>query len=86
MEPQRLAKTGELAETPEGKKALVNEEGKAFLVQESTIIVWDSFDKKTADEVAQQLAVASGRNPEEFKEPVLELAKELQSVGLLVPA
>lgn len=85
MQAQKLAKTGELAQTPDGKKALVNEDGKAYLVQESTIIVWDSFDRKTVGEVAQALAVASGRNPDEFTKPIQELANELQSVGLLAP-
>lgn len=85
MQAQKFAKTGELAETPDGQKALVNEEGKAYLVQESTIIVWDSFDRKTIGEVAQALAVASGRNPDEFAKPIQELANELQSVGLLAP-
>jgi hypothetical protein len=85
MESKRLAKVGEIAETPDGRKALVNEEGKAYVVQESTIVVWDSFDRKTVGEVAQELAVASGRNPDEFRGPIQELARELQSVGLLAP-
>lgn len=83
MESGRLTKAGELAETPDGKRALVNERGEAFLVQDSTVVIWDSFDRKTAGEVAEELAVASGRPPEEFKEPIRALAQELQKVGLL---
>jgi Coenzyme PQQ synthesis protein D (PqqD) len=83
MESERLAKVGEVAETPDGKKALVNGEGKAYLVQESTVVIWDSFNEKTVGEVAQELAVASGRSPDEFRQPIQELAKELQNVGLL---
>lgn len=85
MALERLVKVGELAETPEGRKALVNEAGEAYLVQESTIVVWDSFDRKTVEEVTQELAIASGKNPEEFREPIQEIAKELQNVDLLSP-
>lgn len=86
MGTERLSKVGELAETQDGKKALLNGEGKAYLAQDAVIAVWDSFDGKTADEVAEELALASERNPEDFKEPIQQLARELQSVGLLEPS
>ena len=86
MESERLSKVGEVAETPDGKRALVNGAGTAFLVQDSTIVVWDSFDRKTPDEVAEELAVASERDPEEFKRPIQEMARELQDAGLLEPS
>ena len=85
MDPVRLSKVGEVAKTPEGKTALVNGQGKAYLVPDATVVIWDSFDRKTPAEVAEELAVASGRNPEEFKEPIQELARELESIGLLAP-
>ena len=75
-----------MAETPNGGKALVNAAGTAYTVQDSVIVIWDSFDRKTADEVAEELAVASERNPAEFKGPIQELARELQSAGLLQPS
>jgi hypothetical protein len=86
MESERLSKVGEVAETPDGKKALVNAAGKAYIVQDSVIVIWDSFDRKTASEVAEELAVASERAPSEFLGPVQDLAKELQSAGLLEPS
>ena len=86
MEPERLSKVGEVAETQDGRKALVNTNGKAFVVQDSVIVIWDSFDRKTAKEVAEELAVASDRNPGDFVEPIQELARELQSAGLLEPS
>ena len=86
MEAQRLSKVGEVADTPDGRKALVNEAGKAYLAQDSVIVVWDSFDRKTPDEVAEELAVAAERNPEEFRGPIHALADELESVGLLEPS
>lgn len=86
MELEKLSKVGEVAETPDGRKALVNGAGKAYVVQDSILVVWDSFDRKTADEVAEELAMASERSPDEFREPIEELARELQSAGLLEPS
>ena len=84
--PERLKKTGELAETPDGKKALVNDEGTAYLVQESIILVWDAFDGSTVGEVSEKLATIAGKQADEFREPVGEIARGLREAELLVPA
>ena len=86
METERLSKVGEVAKTPDGRRALVNADGRAFLAQDSVIVIWDSFDRKTAKEVAEELAVASDRNPGDFVGPIQELARGLQSAGLLEPS
>ena len=86
MGPERLSKAGEAAETPDGHKALVNPDGAAYGVQDSGLVIWDPFDRKTADEVAEELAMASDRDPAEFRGPIQELAKELQTAGLLQPS
>lgn len=85
MDAERLSKVGEVADTPDGRRALVNERGEAYTAQDAVIMIWDCFDGKTAEEVAEELAEASGRNPDDLKEPVQKLATELQSVGLLEP-
>lgn len=86
METERLSRVGELAETTDGKKALVNAAGTAYVVQDSVVVIWDSFDRKTPGEVAEELALASERSPSEFVEPISDLAKELQNAGLLEPS
>ena len=86
MGPDRLSKVGEVTETPDGRRALLNGEGEAYLAQDAVIVIWDFFDRKTTDEVAEELAVASDRSPDVFKEPIQKVAKVLQSVGLLEPS
>lgn len=85
MEEERLTRKGELAETPEGKKVLINEKGDAYAVSEAIIIVWANFENNTVREVAEKLAVASNRNPDEFQEPVNEIARALRAAELLMP-
>jgi hypothetical protein len=86
MMAERLTKTGEVAETPAGKKALVNCEGTAYLVQDSIILVWDAFEGNTVGEVSEKVANMAGRRADEFREPVGEIARALREAALLVPA
>jgi hypothetical protein len=86
MMAERLTKTGEVAETPEGNKALVNGEGTAYLVQDATILVWDAFEGNTIGEVSAKVARMAGKRADEFTEPVGEIARALRDAALLVPA
>jgi hypothetical protein len=86
MMRERLTKTGEIAETPGGKKALVNGEGTAYLVQDSIILVWGAFDGNTVGEVSEKVATMAGKRADELREPVGEIARALREADLLVPA
>lgn len=85
MPSQRLKKTGELAETPEKKLALVNGDGVAYAVHDAVARVWDEFDGKTSDEVAKKLAEEGGLSPKEIQASIDNIATKLEDVGLLVP-
>lgn len=85
MPPKKLTKVGELAETPEKKLALVNGDGVAYAVQDSVARVWDEFDGKTSNEVAEKLADEGGFKADELRGAVDLIATKLEDVGLLVP-
>lgn len=86
MMQERLKRTGELAETPDGKKALVNDGGTAYLVQDSIILVWEAFEGSTVGEVSERLASMAGKQADELRQPVDEIARGLKDAELLVPA
>jgi uncharacterized membrane protein YsdA (DUF1294 family) len=53
----------------------VNDEGTAYLVQESIILVWDTFDGSTVGEVSETLSNIAGKPADELREPVDEIAR-----------
>ncbi len=83
MEYKRLFKKGELTETDSGEKMLVNEEGTAYSANDAAITIWDSFEGDTVEEVAEELATAINRDPEELIESVSQVVEELEKADLL---
>lgn len=80
---RKLTKKGWINQTPEGELLLVNESGVAYRVNESIIVVWDTFNDKTVDEVVEEIAGQIDRDPEELREPIEQLAEALLEAELL---
>lgn len=83
MESKRLFKKGEVSETPYGEKMLINEDGTAYTATNAMITIWDSFEGNTIEEVAEELATAINREPDELIESVSQVATELEKADLL---
>ncbi|MEM1517847.1 MAG: PqqD family peptide modification chaperone [Nitrososphaerota archaeon] len=80
---RKLSKKGWINQTPEGELLLVNENGVAYRVNESIIVVWDAFNDKTVDEVVVEIASQIDKDPEELREPIEQLAEALLEAELL---
>ncbi len=80
---RKLTKKGWINQTPEGELLLVNENGVAYRVNESIIVVWDAFNDKTVNEVVEDIASQIDKDPEELREPIEQLAEALLEAELL---
>ena len=80
---KRLFKKGEVTESATGEKLLVNEEGTAYAATDAILTIWDSFHGNTVEEVAEELAVAINRNPDELVGGVNQVAADLEKADLL---
>jgi hypothetical protein len=85
MAEEKLFRRGQLGETPQGEKLLVNEKGMAYLVSDSVIAIWGSFEGNTVEEVVQEVAAAIGRDPSEVREPIMRIVSQLKEAELLAP-
>jgi hypothetical protein len=83
MAEEKLFRKGRLGETPQGEKLLVNEKGMAYLVSDSVIAIWSSFEGNTAEEVVQEVAAMIGRDPAEVREPIMQIVSQLKEAELL---
>ena len=82
MEEARLKRKGALVRES-GSIILVNEEDKAFGVDEVVAYIWSICDGKTVDEVINQFSEASNIPRDEVREPIINLINKLKSVSLL---
>jgi len=80
---EKLSKKGELLKTKEGDLLLVNEKGNAYIVEESIVVIWNSFQDKTVEEVIEEIAVMINRDKEEIREPIKEIVNYLKEAELL---
>lgn len=85
MASEKLFKKGQVGETPQGEKLLVNEKGTAYLVSDSIIAIWSSFEGNTTEEVVQEVAAVIGRDPGEVREPIEQIVSQLKEAELLSP-
>jgi VIT1/CCC1 family predicted Fe2+/Mn2+ transporter len=83
MAEEKLFKRGQLGETPQGEKLLVNDKGIAYLVSDPVIAIWSSFKGNTAEEVVQEIAAVIGRDPSEVREPIMQIISQLKEAELL---
>jgi hypothetical protein len=83
MGGERLTKKGRLVQTEEGQLLLLNDEGKAHLVNEAIAYIWNSFEDRTVEEVTQQLSTVVNEGVEELRGPVEQVASQLKAAGLL---
>lgn len=82
MEEIRLKRKGTLVR--EGESIiLVNEENKAFGVDEVVAYIWSIIDRKTTDEVINHSSEVSNISVEEVREPLINLIDKLRSILLL---
>lgn len=82
MEEIRLKRKGALVR--EGESIiLVNEENKAFGVDEVVAYIWSISDGKTTDEVVNHFSEVSNMPIEEVRGPIINLISKLKSVSLL---
>ena len=83
MATEKLFKRGQLGETPQGEKLLVNDKGTAYLVSDPVIAIWSSFEGNTTEEVVQEVAAVIGRDPGEVREPIMQIVSQLKDAELL---
>jgi len=83
MAEEKLFKRGQLGETPQGEKLLVNDKGIAYLVSDPVIAIWSSFEGNTVEEVVQEIAAVIGRDPSEVREPIMQIISQLKEAELL---
>ncbi len=86
MAVEKLFKRGQIGETPQGEKLLVNDKGNAYLVSDSVIAIWSSFKGNTTEEVVQEVATVIGRDPSEVREPIEQIVSQLKEAELLSSA
>lgn len=79
-----MFKKGEITESPNGEKMLVNEDGTAYTATDAVITIWDSFEGNTVEEVTEDIAVAINRRPDELIESVSKMASMLEQADLLI--
>mgnify|MGYP003876337415 CR=1 FL=1 len=82
MEEAKLKRKGALVRES-GSIILVNEEDKAFGVDEVVAYIWSISDGKTVSEVIDQFSEVSNIPTEEVREPIINLINKLKSVSLL---
>lgn len=82
MQEARLKRKGALVRES-GSIILVNEENKAFGVDEVVAYIWSICDGKTIEEVVDEFSEASNIPADELREPITNLINKLKSVSLL---
>ncbi|MEM2883070.1 MAG: hypothetical protein QXJ86_02570 [Nitrososphaerales archaeon] len=83
MAAEKLFKRGQVGETPQGEKLLINDKGTAYLVSDPVIAIWSSFVGNTTEEVVQEVAAVIGRDPSEVREPIEQIVLQLKEAELL---
>ena len=83
MESKRPFKKGEATETASGETVLVNGQGTAYAATEPVLMIWDSFEGNTVEEVAEDIASAANSDPSELINGVNQVATQLEEADLL---
>lgn len=83
MSSQKLVKKGSATRDKEGNLLLINEENKAYKVDESIASIWNNCEGKTVDELTAEVATSTGRQPNDLKSPVENLVSKLKEAKLV---
>jgi hypothetical protein len=83
MSSQKLVKKGSTIKDNEGKLLLINEENKAYKVDDTVITLWHKCEGKSIDELIIDMSNSTGIQTSELKGPVEDLVSKLKEAKLV---
>jgi hypothetical protein len=84
MKMAKPMKKGSVGKTDKGEIVLLNEQNKAFKVNEVAVVVWDRCDGQvTVDDLAKEFSQKTNQEEGAVKQAIEKIVDQMEKAGLM---